>query len=140
MAGPRWAEYVRLNGRAGTGGRVAQADPLAVAVNQASFRAGDTMVATVRASAGVLTTAVDAYVVVQTPGGELLSLEPRGALRPGLAPLARGVVLPSVAVPFVFPLPAGVPPGLYRWIAGVTAPGTLTLAWPLVFTPFTIVP
>jgi hypothetical protein len=140
VAGPRWAEYVRLNGRSGSGGRVAQADPLAVDVNQATFRAGDTLVATVRATAGIVGGAVDAYVVVQGPDGALLSLLSQGGLRPGLAPLARSVVLPSVSVPFTFPLPAGTPPGVYQWLAGITAPGTLSLQWPLRVAPFTIAP
>lgn len=140
VAGPRWAEYVRLNGRAGTGGRVAQIDPLAVGVNQATVRAGETLVATVRATAGIVTSPVDAYVVVETPSGSVVSLQTNGRLQPGLVPIARAVTLPTGTLPFAFPIPAGAPAGLYRWIAGLTTPGTLSLVWPLVATPFMIAP
>ena len=81
---------------------------------------------------------VDAYVVVQA-GGAWLSLQLDGRLVPGLVPIARQIVLPTVAVSFSFPL-AGVPAGSYAWMAAVTVPGTLTLAAPLQATPFTIVP
>jgi hypothetical protein len=140
VAGPRWAEYVRLNARSGTGGRVAQADPVAVGVSQATFRPGEVMVATVRATAGAVAQPVDAYVVVQTPDGAFLSLMGDGRLLPGVAPIARSVVIPTIALPFAFPIPAGVPPGLYRWITAVTSPGTLSFLWPLVFSPFAISP
>lgn len=140
VAGPRWAEYVRLNARSGTGGRVAQGNPFAVDVNQATFRAGEVMVVTVRATSGLVPRPVDAYVVLQTTDGGLLSLGGNGGLRAGIWPIARAVGLPTLAVPFSFVLPAGAPPGLYRWIAAVTAPGTLALEWPLVFAPFTISP
>lgn len=83
--------------------------PLAVTLNAASFRPGDTMVATVEATGGLVPAAVDAYVVVQA-GGAVLSLQLDGRLVPGLVPIARGVVLPTIAAPFVFPL-AGAPPG-----------------------------
>ena len=69
------------------------------------------MVATVQAVGGVVTQPIDAYVVVQTGGG-LLSLQLDGRLVPGLVPIARNIVLPTVAAPFAFPL-AGAPPGTY---------------------------
>jgi hypothetical protein len=140
VVGRRWADYVRLNARSGSGARVAQADPLAVRLNQATFRAGDTMVATVQATGGVVASPVDAYVVIQVPSGGYLSLAANGGLQPGLVPIARAVVIPSIALPFPFPIPAGAPPGLYQWIAAVTTPGTLSLQWPLVVAPFTIAP
>ena len=117
---------------------VVPALPLSVTLNQSTFTTGDVLVATVNVVGGVVTTPVDAYVVVQVPGG-FLSLQIDGRLVPGLVPIARAVVLPTLAVPFSFPL-AGAPPGAYAWIAGVTAPGTLSLAAPLSQTPFTITP
>lgn len=128
---------VYTNEACGTASGVAPV-PLAVTLNAASFRPSDTMVATVQATGGLVPTAVDAYVVVQA-GGALLSLQLDGRLVAGLVPIARGVVLPTIAAPFVFPL-AGAPPGAYTWLAGVTAPGTLTLVSPIVSTPFTITP
>ena len=112
--------------------------PLSVTLNQASFRPGDTMVATVQAVGGLVPVAVDAYVVVQA-GGALLSLQLDGRLVPGLVPIARNIVLPTVAAPFAFPL-AGAPPGSYTWLAGVTTPGTLTLVAPIASTTFSITP
>lgn len=116
----------------------AATSPLEVTLNQSSFRQRDTMVATVRAMGGVVPGAVDAYVVVQA-GGALLSLQLDGRLVPGLVPIARNIVLPTVAAPFAFPL-AGAPPGSYLWLAGVTTPGTLTLVAPIASTPFTVTP
>lgn len=112
--------------------------PLAVTLNQTTFRPGDTLIATVRAVGGVVASPVDAYVVVQA-GGAWLSLQLDGRLVPGLVPIARRVVLPSVDVPFAFPL-AGVPPGSFAWVAGLTLPGSLSLVAPLQTTPFAIVP
>ena len=112
--------------------------PLSVTLNQTSFRPSDTMVATVQAVGGIVPVAVDAYVVVQA-GGALLSLQLDGRLVPGLVPIARNIVLPTVAAPFAFPL-AGAPPGSYTWLAGVTTPGTLTLVAPIASTTFSITP
>jgi len=92
----------------------------------------------VQATAGLVATPVDAYVVVQT-GGVHLSLQLDGRCVPGIVPLARGVVVPTIAVPFAFPL-ASVPPGNYVWLTAVTVPGTRSLAAPIVTTPFTGVP
>lgn len=125
------------NEACGVAGGTAAA-PLSVSLNQSTFTPNQTLVATVHAVAGVVATPIDAYIVV-TSGGALFSLQLDGRLVPGLVPLARGVVLPTAAAPFSFPL-AGAPPGAYQWIAGVTAPGTLTLVSPLVSTPFTVTP
>lgn len=125
------------NEACGTAGGTA-ALPLRVALDQASYTRSQVMVATVTATAGLVATPIDAYVVVQTGAG-LLSLQLDGRLVPGLVPIARNVVLPTVAVPFAFPL-AGAPPGTYTWLAGVTVPGSLTLVAPIASTPFAITP
>lgn len=122
----------------GCGTSAAGTLPLSVTLNQTAYRQRDTMIATVQAVGGVVPSAVDAYVVVQTAGG-LLSLQLDGRLVPGLVPIVRGIVLPTVAAPFAFPL-AGAPPGTYTWMAGVTAPGTLGLLAPIASTTFTITP
>lgn len=98
------------------------------------------MRATVRATGGIVTQPVDAYVVIRTPAGSVVSLQLDGRLRPGLAPLDSNVVVPTGSASFAFPITPAVPPGVYQWIAGLTAPGTLTLTWPLVFLPFSISP
>lgn len=112
--------------------------PLSVALDKPSYRSGETMVATVQVVGGILPQAVDAYIVVQA-GGVLLSLQANGSLVPGLVPIARNVVLPTISAPFVFPL-VGAPAGSYAWLTGVTSPGTLTLVSPITTTPFTITP
>ena len=111
--------------------------PLSIMLNASSYRQSDTMVATVQVREGMVTP-VDVYVVVQA-GATLLSLLFDGRLVPGIVPMARNVVLPTVDAPFSFPL-AGAPAGSYSWIAAVTAPGTLTPVVPLESTPFTITP
>lgn len=122
----------------GCGTSAAGTLPLSVTLTQTVYRQRDTMIATVQAVGGVVPSAVDAYVVVQTAGG-LLSLQLDGRLVPGLVPIVRGIELPTVAAPFAFPL-AGAPPGTYTWMAGVTTPGTLGLLAPIASTTFTIAP
>ena len=122
----------------GTGTGVSTS-PISVTLNQTTFSSTDTLVATVTAAGGVIATPVDAYVVIDVGGGAFLSLQLDGHLVAGLVPIARNIMLPSVSMPFAFPL-AGAPPGSYRWLAAVTSPGTLTLVSPLASTPFTIVP
>jgi hypothetical protein len=124
-------------GTAAGGGSPASV-PLSVSLNQATYSRTDTLITTVVAVGGVIATPIDAYVVLNVGGG-FLSLQMDGRLVPGLVPIARGIVLPSVSAPFAFPL-AGAPPGAYTWLAAVTTPGTLTLVSPLASTPFTIVP
>lgn len=112
--------------------------PLSVSLDRPSYRSGDTMVATVQVVGGIVPQAVDAYIVVQA-GGALLSLQANGQLVPGLIPIARNIVLPTISAPFVFPL-AGAPAGSYAWLTGLTSPGTLTLVSPITTTPFSITP
>lgn len=112
--------------------------PLSVTLDQPTYRQRDTMVATVQAVSGIVSGAIDAYVVVQA-GGALLSLQLDGRLVPGLVPIARNIALPTISAPFAFPL-AGAPPGNYTWLAGVTSPGTLTLVAPIASTSFTVTP
>lgn len=134
-AGPAW---VTSDAPLGVPPPPPTAAPLAVTLAKASYSAAETLVVTVNAMGGVVSTPVDAYVVVQA-GAALLSLQLDGRLVPGLVPIARALVLPTVAAPFALPLTVA-PPGTYAWIAGVTAAGTLNLAAPLVTTPFVIVP
>lgn len=113
--------------------------PLSVSLNKATFTTSETLVSTVTAVGGLISTPIDAYVVIDAGAGGIFSLQLDGSLVPGLIPIARGIVLSSASVPFGFPL-AGAPPGTYQWLAAVTSPGTLTLVSPIASTPFTIVP
>ena len=121
----------------GCGTAVATESPIVVTLDRATYRQSDSMVATVQ-SLGGFAAAVDVYVIVQVPGGPL-SLQLDGRLVPGLVPLVRNIVPPTMAAPFTFPL-ATAPPGTYTWMAGVTAPGTLTTVAPLSTTTFTVTP
>lgn len=117
----------------------AAAVPLSVSLNQTRFTPTSTMVAVVNAVGGQVTSAIDAYVVLDAGGSAFFSLLADGSLVPGVVPIARGVVLETASVPFVFPL-AGAPPGNYVWMAALTTPGTLSLVSPVASTPFTILP
>ena len=116
---------------------MAEVSPVRVTLDQPSYRTNQTMVATVRVTQDFVTP-VDTYVVMQGPGG-LMSLQLDGRLVPGLVPIARNVVLPTIDVPFGVPL-VGAPPGAYVWMAGVTSPGTLSIVSPIANTPFTVTP
>lgn len=119
------------------GTATATSPPVTITLNADTFRQSDTMVATVHVREDFVTP-VDVYVVVQA-GSASFSLQLDGGLIPGLVPIARNVVLPSIDAPFAFPL-TGAPPGVYAWVAGVTAPGTMALVAPLESRPFTITP
>lgn len=111
---------------------------LTVTLPKTTYLSTETMVLNVNAIGGLVNTPIDAYVVVQDAGGGYMSLQMNGSLVPGLVPIARGIVLPTVTAPFGLPL-AGAPPGSYTWLAALTSPGSLTVVSPIVSTPFTIV-
>ena len=131
VAGPRWAEYVRLNARGarGAGGPPGPVSaPASVSLNASSFRVGDPMVVTLKAVSGIVMAPVDVYIVLQIPGGAFFSMQAGGGLVPGLVPSARAVVVPTLEVPFTMVIPPGAPAGAYFWHVALTAPGTLALA------------
>lgn len=147
-AGSSYCYRVRAYNNAGASGYTndacgtawaTSAVPLSVSLNSTRLPANATMVAVVNVVGGVVPSAIDAYVVLDAGGGALFSLQADGSVVPGLLPIARGIVLATASVPFVFPL-AGAPPGNYVWMAALTAPGTLALVSPVVSTPFTVLP
>ena len=89
---------------------------------------------------GTSASRADAYVVLQLPDGQILSWT-GAALVPGLVPIARniapgrfaGTILQTV-------IPPGTTPGTYKWLSGLTAPGTLNLVSAISVTSFTIRP
>jgi len=115
------------------------APPLSVSLNSTTLASSATMVAVVNTVGGHVDSAIDAYVVLDAGGGVIFSLLADGSLVPGLAPIARGIVLQTASVPFVFPL-AGAPPGNYVWMTALTSPGSLALVSPVTSTPFTVLP
>jgi hypothetical protein len=83
---------------------------------------------------------VDAYLVLQLPGGQFMSWT-GSALVPGLIPIARGFMpFPFEGVVARVVIPRGAPPGDYAWLSALAAHGTLNLVTPIAETSFTIVP
>jgi hypothetical protein len=140
VAGPRWAEFVRLNARQAVSPAPVPQEALAVAVDRSAYRVGDVMRLEVRATGGVVNEPADAYVALQLPAGGLLALQTNGSLLPTLFPLVRNVTVPTITVPFAFQIPPGAPVGSYVWLGGLTRPGSLSLLAPLSTATFQIVP
>ena len=99
---------------------------LSVALSDTVFRPGSTMTVSATLAAGPGSSPVDAYVVVQLPTGQYLSLQLDGSLLPGIVPIARGIVpapYQGTLTQYTF---SGVEPlGSYTWYAVLTRPGTL---------------
>ena len=84
---------------------------------------------------------VDAYVVLQVPGGALWSLTLKGGLVPGVVPIARAVT------PFAFSeelleheFTGAEPWGSCPWLSGLTRAGTGTLIGDIDETRFRLYP
>jgi hypothetical protein len=83
---------------------------------------------------------VDAYVVLQMPNGQLMSWT-GAALVPGLVPLARNITPGRFAGTILqTAIPPGTTPGTYKWMSGLTSPGTHNLVSAISETVFTIRP
>ena len=112
---------------------------LSLGLNGAVFPAGATMTLTGTLSAGNVPGAVDAYVVLRLPSGQLLSLQLGGQFVPGIVPIAKGfgpVDFQGVLAQYTFT--GAEPPGTYTWLAALTAPGTLNVVSPLQEVAFTV--
>lgn len=100
---------------------------LTTTVNAPTLRVGDTMRVRARLRKDRAGTASDAYLVLQLPGGQLLSWTTAG-LVPGLVPLVRNFVpVDFDGDVLALPIPAGAPPGTYVWLSALTRTGTLEL-------------
>lgn len=100
---------------------------LSTTVNAPTLRHGQTMRVAARLRRDRSATPSDAYLVLQLPGGQLLSWTQAG-LVPGLAPLVRNFVPVDFDGEVVaLPIPAGAPPGVYKWLSALTETGTLNL-------------
>ena len=118
-----------------------QRDPALTAdINDVEFGAGDVMDVSVSLDPGAVSTLADAYLVLELPGGQLLSWTSSG-LVPGLIPIARGFVpFPFQGVVTQLVIPRGAPAGRYTWLSALTATGTLNLLTPISESVFTIKP
>ena len=89
------------------------------------------MVVTGILSAGTIPGLVDAYVVLQLPSGEFLSLQLGGRFAAGLIPIAQRFApfdFQAILAQYTF---TGVEPrGTYTWYAVLTTPGTLNFVHP----------
>ncbi len=105
---------------------------LAVGLNGTVFSAGLTMIVTGILSAGNVPGLVDAYVVLQLPSGQFLSLQLGGQFAPGVVPIVRGIAPVAVqAVLAQYTFTGAEPRGTYRWYAVLATPGTLNFVSPL---------
>ncbi len=104
---------------------------LSLGLNATVFSAGAAMTVTGILSAGNIPGLVDAYVVLQLPTGEFLSLQLGGRFAPGLIPIARQIApfdFQGVLAQYTF---TGVEPrGTYTWHAVLATPGTLNFLSP----------
>ena len=98
---------------------------LSTTVNAPTLRPGQTMRVAARLRKDKTRTPADAYLVLQLPGGQLLSWTQAG-LVPGLVPLVRNFVpVDFDGEVLQLPIPAGAPPGVYKWLSVLTETGTL---------------
>jgi len=113
---------------------------LTTTTNAATVRPGEVMRLRVRLRKDKSNTRADAYVVLQLPTGQLLSWT-GGGLVPGLQPIARNFVPVDLDLEVAaLPIPAGTPPGVYRWLSALTQAGTLNLLTGIAERPVTITP
>ncbi len=113
---------------------------LTTTVNAPTVRAGQTMRLSARLRRDRTASSADAYVVLQAPGGQVFSWTQAG-LVPGLVPLVRNFVPVDFEGELLqLRVPAGTPPGLYKWISALTEAGTLNLLTGLSERSVTIAP
>ena len=113
---------------------------LTTTVNAPTLRAGQIMRLSARLRRDRTGTPADAYVVLQAPGGQVLSWTQAG-LVPGLVPLVRNFVPVDFDGEILqLQVPAGTPPGVYTWISALTEAGTLNLLSGLSERSVTIAP
>ena len=87
---------------------------------------GDSMAVTASITRGAPTVA-DVYVALQLPDTSLLCLRGDGQLAPTCQPLVSNwTVVPFTGPLFTYTFTGSEPAGTYRWLAALTAPGTLT--------------
>jgi hypothetical protein len=111
------------------------------AVDAPSVAAGEMLALTASFTPGVLPVLADAYIVLRTPDGAMLSLTLSGFV-PGLVPFARNAPLSTALSLEVLRtvVPAGTPPGTYAWLSALTEPGTLNPLTAMTTTPFAVTP
>jgi DNA-binding beta-propeller fold protein YncE len=106
-----------------------------------AFHAGDTMTATLTFSPGQISSAIDAYAVIQTPDGGFLSLQASGQIVAGLSPfVARIAPAPASWTPLRYQFTGKEPAGAYKWLTALTEAGTLNVIGAVNQQVFTVSP
>lgn len=121
---------------------IVEAQPqLRTTVNAPSVAAGDTLVVAGAFTPGSTPVIADAYVVLRTPSGLMLSLTPSG-LVPSLVPFVRGAAWSGTLTHELLRtvVPGGTPAGTYEWLSALAEPGTLNLLSGIATTAFSVVP
>ena len=115
------------------------APSLAIGLNGSVFAAGATMTVVGSLSAGNVPGLVDAYIVLQLPTGQFMSLQLGGQFVAGIVPIARQFApfdFQGLLAQYTF---SGVEPsGTYQWYAVLTTPGTLNFVSALQQVPFAV--
>lgn len=114
---------------------------LTLALNQALFHRGDTLVLTAVISPSQIPRSVDVYIALQLPDGTLFFMQADGSFTPEIRPVVRNwTVAPFNAVIFRYTFNGQEPVGPYRWLAAFTEPGTFTIVGEIAQAPFTFAP
>lgn len=114
---------------------------LTVVVNDADLRTGQTITLTAVLAPGSTPAPVDAYVVVQLPGGAFLSVTLAGGVVPGIVPIATGFApFPFSGQLVAYTFTGLEPPGVYTVLVALTQPGTLNIIGAIQQTPFSFAP
>lgn len=96
-------------------------------VDDATLRPGQTLRLRARLRRDRSATPADAYVVLRTPDGQMMSWTGT-ALVPGLVPMVRGFIpVDYDGLLLQLQVPAGTPAGTYTWMSGLTQAGTMNL-------------
>jgi hypothetical protein len=98
---------------------------LTLQLNQTAFRPGQTLIATATLTPGPTPAVVDAYIVIQLPGGPLLSLQLGGGLLPGIVPIAAGVTpVPLTQAVVTYTFTGAEPEGAFTFFTGLATSGS----------------
>ncbi len=117
------------------------APSLGVSLDQASFRAGETIRLWATVAPGPAPVTADVYVAVQLPDGTLLFLQGDESIVPVLQPIVSKWPISAFSGQiFAYTFGGGEPIGNYAWLATFTEPGTLNFIGPIVSAPFIFSP
>jgi hypothetical protein len=98
---------------------------LSLHLNLTTFQALQTMTLAATLARGPMPQLVDAYIVIQVPGGSLFSLLGNGTVVPGIQPVAMGLVPFAASGELVrYTFTGAEPLGVYTWFGALLQAGT----------------